>query len=415
MKNPRELAIKDFWYELPDESIARYPLPERDASKLLIYKEGKISEDTYRQIHDYIPERSVLVFNNTKVIRARLYFFNSTGARIEIFCLEPAGQFTEVSAAMTTTATAQWVCMIGGLAKWKEDWIEHRTKDLVVSVRRVEKTGDSFVLEFKWEPAHLSFAEVLDKVGEMPIPPYLKRNSEEVDTSRYQTILATHEGSVAAPTAALHFTPDIIKKLRAQQVDIQQVTLHVGAGTFKPVKSEVMQGHHMHTEFIQADIEVVHSFAWNERTSALYSPDKTIAVGTTALRTLESLYWMGIKAMLNPMADIGELEISQWDVYDPQLTQFDVDDKSIAWRALYDWMKERNMKQLICKTQILIAPPYKLKVADALITNFHQPGSTLLLLVAAVVGDKWKEIYGYAVKSNFRFLSYGDGSLLFAE
>jgi S-adenosylmethionine:tRNA ribosyltransferase-isomerase len=405
--HPKELQIKDFTYNLPEDRIAKYPLAERDLSKLLIYREGKIQEDIYRNIAEYIPTHSLLVFNNTKVIHARLFFHNAAGAKIEIFCLEPAEEKADMASVMSKTNSVRWNCMIGRASKWKEKVLTHTTESFTLSAEIVERTSDAFVVEFAWSSAELSFAEILDRTGMMPIPPYLRRESEEIDLSRYQTLYAKHEGSVAAPTAGLHFTETIFEKLKVKNISIEEVTLHVGAGTFKPVKSETMQEHEMHAEVIDVRLETLEHLA--AKTSEV-SPGSIIAVGTTSLRTIESLYWMGLKAKLNPAASIDDLEIKQWDPYNPS---YEIVESARALQALITWLKKNDLKSLVCRTQIMIAPSYKLKIASALITNFHQPNSTLLLLVAAIVGDEWKSMYDYALENNFRFLSYGDGSLLF--
>ena len=402
--HPRHLQIKDFTYQLPEERIAKYPLPERDLSKLLIYRNQEISESIYQNIHEYIPENSLLIFNNTKVIHARLFFKNATGAKIEIFCLEPAEENAEMALVMSRKKSVRWNCLIGGAAKWKEKTLTHQTNELTLTSEIIERISDAFIVEFSWQPAQLSFAEVLDKTGMIPIPPYLKRESEQIDLNRYQTVYAKHEGSVAAPTSGLHFTNSVFEKLKAKNIFIEEVTLHVGAGTFKPVKSETMQTHEMHAEVIDISATTIETIL-----SSLQQ--NIIAVGTTSLRTIESLYWMGVKAKLNPASSLHELEIKQWDAY--ELIQTET--ATGALNSLLTWMKENETQKLICKTQIMIAPPYQLKIATAIITNFHQPNSTLLLLVAAIIGNEWRAVYNYALENDFRFLSYGDGSLLFAK
>lgn len=398
--HPREIQIADYTYELPDERIAHYPLQERDASKLLVYKDGEITENLYKNIGDYIPENSLLVFNNTKVIHARLFFENANGGKVEIFCLEPLDN-TEMASAMGRIKTARWKCLVGRASKWKEKVLKKQVGDFELTVEMVDRAADAFVVEFSWQPEHLTFAEVIDKAGVMPIPPYLHRTADWVDDTRYQTVYAKHEGSVAAPTAGLHFTEGILLALKQKGVETEEVTLHVGAGTFKPVKAETMEGHEMHAELIDVTQSTI------EKLIAAQTAGKPIiAVGTTSMRTLESLYWMGVKASQSLNATISDLEVKQWDAYELPA----VDD---ALAHLLTWMKRNKTERVICRTQIIIAPPYKPKVIKALATNFHQPNSTLLLLVAAVVGDNWKQIYDYALNHHFRFLSYGDGSLLF--
>jgi S-adenosylmethionine:tRNA ribosyltransferase-isomerase len=407
--HPKQVKIKDYDYDLPAGRIAKYPLSERDSSKLLVYKKGEIAEETYKELDQYIPEKSLLIFNNTKVIFARLNFKNSTGAKIEVFCLEPAEKNAEQASAMSQEKSVEWTCLIGRASKWKEKTIQLETENLTLKAEILEKIGDSYKIKFSWDPETLSFAEVLDKTGEMPIPPYLKRKSEEIDSNRYQTVYAKHKGSVAAPTAGLHFTASIFEKLNKKNTIQDYVTLHVGAGTFKPVKTETIAAHDMHSEWIEVRVELIENLI--QSLTKVGIENNIIAIGTTSLRTIESLYWMGVKASLNTNSTIHELEVQQWDPYElpKDLSSSD------SLKALRSWLKKNKLEQLTCKTQIIIVPPYELKIADALITNFHQPKSTLLLLISAVVGDEWKTIYNYALENNFRFLSYGDGSILFKK
>lgn len=406
MNDPQSIRINDYSYNLPDDRIAKYPLNERDMSKLLVYKNAAISEDIYRQIHQHIPENAVLIFNNTKVIPARIHFENSSAAKIEIFCLEPANH-TEHAVAMNHKGVSRWKCMVKRASKWREPTLELHHASMHLQAEMISKEDDAFIIEFRWTPSSITFAEVLDALGEIPIPPYLNRASEEIDEDRYQTIYSKEEGSVAAPTAGLHFTPQVFESFRSKNISSEMVTLHVGAGTFKPVKAETMEGHNMHSEWLEIDIALIQKLidllANNTNRQCL------ICVGTTSLRSIETLYWMGVKASMNISASIDELEIKQWDAYDlaSELSP------AQALQALCRWMQKLSLEKLVCKTQILIAPPYQLKMADALITNFHQPNSTLLLLVASVVGPDWKKIYDYALDHDFRFLSYGDGSLLY--
>ncbi len=402
--HPKQLQIKDFSYQLPEDRIAHYPLEERDLSKLLIYRHHKITEDTYRHISDYLPENSLLIFNNTRVIHARLFFQNPTGAKIEIFCLEPAEEKVAMAAIMSRTKSVRWKCLVGRASKWKEKTITLQADAFTLTAQILDRDNDAFIIEFSWQPETLTFAEILDVAGMMPIPPYLRRQSEQIDLTRYQTVYAKYEGSVAAPTAGLHFTAATFQKLKEKNILTDEVTLHVGAGTFKPVKSDLMQDHTMHAEVLEVEMKTLKNLLATQKNSI-------VAVGTTSLRTIESLYWMGVKAMQHPNATLGELEITQWDPY--ELTA--LPGKEVALQHLIDWVDKNKLDHLICKTQIIIAPPYQLKVAGALITNFHQPNSTLLLLVAAVTGNNWKPLYDYALQNNFRFLSYGDGSLLFSE
>lgn len=406
MTDPRKISIQDFTYHLPEEKIALHPLPERDTSKLLIYKEGIIKEDVYSNIADHIPENSLLVFNNSKVINARIRFKKSSGGTIEIFCLEPYELLNEYSSIMNKTAAVKWKCFVGGASKWKEgellkELIINNSK-LIIKAILIEKLVDAYVVGFSWTPTTYSFAEVIESAGDIPLPPYIKRDTDITDTSRYQTIYAKLDGSVAAPTAGLHFTKNIFEKLSAKHIDHAYLALHVGAGTFKPVKASSMQEHEMHAEWIDVNIEIIKKI--------LFKKDQVIAVGTTSLRTIETLYWLGVKASLDPGTK--ELDLHQWDVYESPLenSQINVAD---ALEALISWMEKRNMSRIFTQTQLLIATGYRFRIVKALVTNFHQPQSTLLLLVAAAVGNDWRKIYDYALEHDFRFLSYGDGNLIF--
>jgi S-adenosylmethionine:tRNA ribosyltransferase-isomerase len=408
--HPKNLRIEDFNYSLPDEKIAKHPLQKRDESKLLIWKNENIEEDNFYNLHKHLPENSLMVFNNTKVVEARLLFKKASGTTIEIFCLEPANRYADITTAMLQTKKVLWKCFVGNAKKWKDELlkkeIHHAGKSIVLTAKKISRQPDNFIIEFFWNDDTLSFAEVLHLAGVIPLPPYLHRAAEKEDAVRYQTIYAKNDGSVAAPTAGLHFTDFVLEKLSNKKIEKDFVTLHVGAGTFKPVKTETIEQHEMHAEFFEVNIELIEKMATSNK--------KVIVVGTTSLRTLESLYWMGVKVSQQLTVNgqqkisIEEISINQWDAYELR------DDISLkkSLEALLNWMKENNQTKLIAKTHILIAPPYKLKVADALITNFHQPKSTLLLLVAAIVGDKWKSIYDYALQNNFRFLSYGDACLL---
>ena len=403
--HPKNLSIKDFTYSLPEEKIAKYPLSERDASKLLIYKEGKITEDIYKNIAEHVPQNSLLVFNDTKVIEARLLFAKTTGAIIEIFCLAPGEQYPDISNALSQQGKVLWECLIGGASKWKHGQIlEKKIGEIILRAKYLEKKGDRFIIELSWTPMDLSFAEVLHHAGSMPLPPYIKREAEKSDTERYQTVYANEEGSVAAPTAGLHFTKSIFETLKAKNIQVDFLTLHVGAGTFKPVKAETMEVHEMHAEFVDVSIEAIENIL-------NHIENTIIAVGTTALRTIESLYWMGVKSRESGNSS-QNLFIDQWEVYDKLNGTISSED---SLKSLIEWMRKNNMKRLVTKTQIIIAPGYKTKIAKALITNFHQPRSTLLLLVAALIGENWEKVYEYALKNRFRFLSYGDGSLLWSS
>jgi S-adenosylmethionine:tRNA ribosyltransferase-isomerase len=407
--HPKDISISGYTYPLPDERIAVFPLPERDSSKLLIYKNGDINQDIYKNIASYIPENSLLVFNNTKVIQARILFKKTTGGVIEIFCLEPYELINEYSSIMSRQGSVCWKCMIGGAGKWKEGpLLKHLIREkgeLSLKAKLVEKLSDAYVVELSWLPAHLSFAEVIDLAGNTPLPPYIKRTPEVTDKGRYQTIYAKYDGSVAAPTAGLHFTENIFTAFEEKKISNAYVTLHVGAGTFKPVKAAAMEGHEMHAEWIDVSLATIEQLLFN-------MANTIIAVGSTSVRTIESLYWMGVKAILFPETGIGAISIHQWDVYEMPLLETDFSAKE-ALNALLGWMQKNKQERIITTTQILICPGYQYKVAKAIITNFHQPQSTLLLLVAAAVGNDWKRIYNYAMQNDFRFLSYGDGSLLF--
>jgi S-adenosylmethionine:tRNA ribosyltransferase-isomerase len=411
MANPKNISIHDYTYSLPEERIAKYPLAERDASKLLVYKEGEIAEDNYKNITNHIPENSFLVFNNTKVVEARLLFQKPTGGVIEIFCLEPHEQYADITTAMLQKGKVLWQCLVGGISKWKtgqllEKKIIQGDKEITLYASYIEKRNDSFIIELSWSPTELSFAEVLHYAGAIPLPPYIKRAVEESDHTRYQTVYAHFDGSVAAPTAGLHFTESIFDKLKDKNIQKDFVTLHVGAGTFKPVKSDTMLEHDMHAEFIDVTIETIENIIAN-------LDNNIIAVGTTSLRTIESLYWIGRKPELRSgdMNGTGvPFSITQWEAY--ELGEQNISAKG-ALQSLLNWLKENKLERIVAKTQILIAPGYEFKIVKGLITNFHQPQSTLLLLVAALIGDDWRKVYDYALQNDFRFLSYGDGSLLF--
>ena len=406
--HPKDISISDFTYRLPEGKIAKYPFIPRDQSKLLIYREGKIKEDIYKNISGYISADSLLIFNNTKVIAARILFKKESGGAIEIFCLEPAGEVNDYPSVMNKTASIEWKCMIGGATKWKGGTLTKKiaikNKIIILCATRKQKLIDSYSVEFTWQPAHFSFAEIINKAGEVPLPPYIKRELEQKDKQTYQTIYARHQGSVAAPTAGLHFTARIFSSLKKKNIQTEYVTLHIGAGTFKPVKSSTMELHEMHAEWIDVSLSSIENIRD-------HGAKNIIPVGTTSLRTVESLYWMGVKCYLNRNCSLEELEIKQWEVYEEPLISADVNPKT-ALHSLVEWLKTNNQKRLFIKTQILLAPGYRFSVATSLITNFHQPKSTLLLLVAAITKD-WKEIYSFALENDFRFLSYGDGCLLF--
>jgi len=402
--SPKNISIHDFDYDLPNERIALFPLENRDQSKLLIFNDEQITEDRFENILTHIPKESLLVFNNSKVINARIVFEKSTGSKIEIFCLEPAGDTNEYTSVMAEKGSSIWKCFIGGVSKWKTEYLEKfvfiNDKEIVFKAKIISNLSEGFIVKFEWNDETISFAEVLDKTGDVPLPPYIKRSTELTDTSRYQTVYAQLDGSVAAPTAGLHFTEQILAQLNQHQIHQAFVTLHVGAGTFKPVKSETMQAHEMHSEWVDVDINTIQKI--------IDQKELIIAVGTTSLRTLESLYWLGVKSILNP--DIEMLDIQQWDAYELPANEIS---KEAALTALLAWMNKKGVSRIFTTTQLLITPGYQFKIVKAMVTNFHQPKSTLLLLVAAAIGLKWKTCYEYALENGFRFLSYGDANLLF--
>lgn len=400
MTDPKNISILDYTYTLPAERIALHPLPERDSSRLLVYRNGSISEDVYKNIAGYFPAESLLIFNNTKVIKARLLFTKPGGGVIEIFLLEPFG--ADYTTSLSATGSTTWKCLVGGSSKWKDHVLNLPVQHYMLRAEKKEKLADAYLIAFDWDGG-MSFAEMLDHAGGIPLPPYIKRKTEEQDTERYQTIYAKDEGSVAAPTAGLHFTPHIFKTFVEKNIDTAYVTLHVGAGTFKPVKAALMQDHDMHAEWIDVSAAFIKQLV-------LHLDNMIAAVGTTSLRTLESLYWMGVKAALQP--GIKQLQISQWEVYEDTLLNNTIPAKE-ALTALLLWMNSNKLEKIFTPSQILIAPGYHFKIAKAIITNFHQPQSTLLLLVAAAIGNDWRLVYDYALQHDFRFLSYGDGSLLF--
>lgn len=405
--HPQQLSIQDFTYTLPDEKIAYFPLAARDESKLLVYQKGTISETVFSNIDTQLPDNALLVFNNTKVVAARLLFQKPSGGIIEIFCLAPSSANLDITTAMLQQQQVQWECLVGGASKWKpgvvlEKIIPLPQTTITLHATMQERTTGGFVINFSWTPATLSFAEVLQAAGVMPLPPYIKRKADNTDDTRYQTVYAKNEGSVAAPTAGLHFTEAVIKKVQQKNITPAYLTLHVGAGTFKPVKAATMQAHDMHAEWIEVSTGFIKQLAIH--TNAV------IAVGTTSMRTLETLYWLGVKCLTKKTVEITDnLHVSQWECYDlPQ--QYS---RQQALQALLQILQQQQVQKLIATTQIIIAPGYIPKVVNALVTNFHQPQSTLLLLVAAGIGNDWRKVYDYALENNFRFLSYGDSSLLF--
>lgn len=401
------IRIEDYQYELPEERIAKYPLSERDSSKLLLFRNGRLSEDVFRNLPAYLPEGELVVFNNTKVIQARLHFYKSTGALIEVFCLEPHTP-ADYQLSFAQTGRCTWTCLVGNLKKWKDGKLAREisvgNKVLQLTAERVGVSGTGHEVVFDWGDATVSFSEVLDAIGELPIPPYLNRETEESDLRTYQTVYSKVKGSVAAPTAGLHFTEKVLRELDEKGIERNEITLHVGAGTFKPVKSEEIGDHTMHSEWIAVRRESI------ERLMA--HGGHCTAVGTTSVRTLESLYYIGVLLHANPEAQQDDLHVPQWLPYEyaeaggPRLTTME------ALQCILDYLDRRSLPVLHTATQIIIAPGYEFHVVHRIITNFHQPQSTLLLLVSAFVCGRWREIYDFALANGFRFLSYGDSSLL---
>lgn len=406
MHSPKQLNILDFSYHLPDDKIAKFPLNNRDESKLLVYKNATITDAIFRQIDTFLPENSLVVFNNTRVVHARLLFNRLTGAQIEIFCIEPLHHLDYQQAFMSKQSST-WKCMVGNAKKWKEEWLEKRVEtplgEVVLKAEKKGNSGELTVVEFTWNNNHLAFAEVLHYAGILPLPPYLNRKTEAADEERYQTVYAKVAGSVAAPTAGLHFTPAVFELLKQKLIKVDEVTLHVGAGTFKPVKAEALADHEMHEETLYVELSTLKNIAY-----CLLHKKTLVAVGTTSTRTLESLFWHGVKILLNKAGD--EVEIKQWDAYELELGDI-TPIQSIT--AIIEKMERDNENVLVGSTQIILAPGYQFRLVDALITNFHQPENTLILLIAAFVGNDWRKIYNHALNNNYRFLSYGDSSLLF--
>ncbi len=406
MLNNRDLVqnigISDYDYILNDEQIAKYPLAERDQSKLLVFRDGNISQSIFSSLPEILSDGQLLVFNSTRVIPARLKFRKSTGANIEIFCLEPVNPKDYQLSFQANRCT--WKCIVGNLKKWKDTDLH---KDIVTSSNTITVTATKIAdygtyqhIEFSWNTAQ-TFGEIIELLGVTPIPPYLNRITEDIDRDRYQTVYSRTKGSVAAPTAGLHFTNSLIDNLKKQNINIEEVTLHVGAGTFKPVQTEYIADHEMHTEFFSVSKQTINQLIINY--------GKIVAVGTTTLRTLESLYWIGIKLRGSEGTFKEQLHINQWDAcnVDGNISYTE------ALQTILNYLENNNLNELVATTQILIAPGYNIRSIEALITNFHQPKSTLLLLIAAIVGNKWKHIYNYAAENNFRFLSYGDSSILY--
>ena len=402
ISNPRHIRISDYNYPLPDERIAKFPIAQRDHSKLLVYRKGEVSHDVFYNLPEYLPKGALMVFNNTKVIQARMHFRKDTGALIEVFLLEPACP-SDYELMFQTSEKCSWYCLVGNLKKWKEGTLTREIKikdtDVKVTATRGPIHGTSHRIDFTWTGG-FSFAEIIDAMGELPIPPYLNRETQESDKTTYQTVYSKIKGSVAAPTAGLHFTPEVLAAVDAHGIEREELTLHVGAGTFKPVKSEEIEGHEMHTEYVSVRRDTIRKLIAHDGCA--------IAVGTTSVRTLESLYYMGLKVIKNHDASEDELHVNQWEPYDTETSVSTVE----SLTALGAWMDAHGLEVLHSSTQIIIAPGYEYHIVKMLVTNFHQPQSTLLLLVSAFVKGDWHKIYDYALANDFRFLSYGDSSLL---
>lgn len=397
----QDISIQDYTYILPEERIAKYPLPQRDSSRLLLYNQGAISETRFTNLPELLPPRALLLRNNSKVIHARLLFQRPTGAQVEVFCLEPLSP-NSYELSLQAREHCTWLCMTGNARRWKvgsEALVRELSSPELGTLRLSAERLSHEAVRFSWDNPHFSFAEILELMGILPIPPYLNRESEASDDETYQTVYAQREGSVAAPTAGLHFTPEVFATLRAKGIEVADVTLHVGAGTFRPVKAERIGEHEMHREFISVDKALIQKLAQGEPT--------IIAVGTTTVRTLESLYHLACTIASHDDIAPEDLQVEQWQAYDAEIPEL-----KEPFAILLNYMERHKLERLQFATAILIAPGYRFRVVQGLITNFHQPHSTLLLLIAAFVGEPWRAIYDYALREGFRFLSYGDSSLL---
>lgn len=404
MMHPKYINIEDYNYDLPSDRIAKFPLGQRDESKLLVYKKGHLSQDVFKNIDQLLPSNSLLLFNDTKVIQARLRFFKESGAKIEIFCLEPVRPTSEIQLAFEQNSPVVWKCFIGNAKKWKEGSLKKmiliEDEEIEFFAKKVGMEGEAHLIEFSWDPIHFNFSQLLESAGLVPLPPYLNREAENEDKDRYQTIYAQHDGSVAAPTAGLHFTDEVFQKLVQKNIKTDEVILHVGAGTFKPVSADHIGDHEMHTEKIIVRKSTIENL--------LKKDNKVIVVGTTTVRTLESLYWFGVKLMVD---ESPVFSINQWDPYQEKY-QLNNSMNEIL-ETILAFMSKNELNELHGETQLMIAPGYQFKMVDILITNFHQPKSTLLLLVSAFIGEDWEKAYQYAYNNDFRFLSYGDSCLFF--
>ncbi|MEI8114536.1 MAG: S-adenosylmethionine:tRNA ribosyltransferase-isomerase [Bacteroidia bacterium] len=397
------ISIGDFAYDLPDEKIAKYPLAERDQSKLLVWKNGQIQDAQFRNLSEFLPSGSLLIFNNTKVICARLHFQKETGARIEIFCLDPF-EPSDYQIAFQTTKTCVWKCMIGNQKKWKGDLLRKTIRiddtEIELCAEQTDPEKNKSLIRFSWNNPDFEFSRIIEQAGSLPIPPYLNRETELSDLERYQTVYSKIKGSVAAPTAGLHFTEKVIGHLEKDGHELAELTLHVGAGTFQPVKSETISDHEMHSEHFYITRDFLNKL--------IHHSGKKIAVGTTSVRTLESLYWLGIQAYENPEINMDNLKVSQWEAYQKQTSLISAND---ALQSLLNLLNRNQVDYLSASTQIIIAPGYQFRIVDGIITNFHQPKSTLLLLISAFLGENWRKIYDHALANSYRFLSYGDSNL----
>jgi S-adenosylmethionine:tRNA ribosyltransferase-isomerase len=397
------IRIDDYSYDLPSERIAAWPLARRDESRLLVMDKGEISSCQFGQIYKFLEPGSLMILNNTRVVQARLEFFKPTGARIEIFCLQPIEPVQDVHLALGHHSPVLWQCLVGNAKKWKSGELElcDPSTGLVLKAVLQTRQGEEFIIRFSWQPEHLSFGEILEMAGKTPLPPYITRQAHKQDKTTYQTVFARDDGSVAAPTAGLHFTQEVFEKLDKKGIARRFVTLHVGAGTFKPVATPTIGKHQMHSEQILVEKKLIAELAQNK--------NQVISVGTTSMRTLESLYWLGVKMIMGYLPAHNHIVVDQWEPYENN----DHPEPKQAFNAIIKWMDEKNLEVLQGETSLIIAPEYNFKVVDILITNFHQPKSTLLLLVAAFAGPQWKQAYDYALENGFRFLSYGDSCLFF--
>jgi S-adenosylmethionine:tRNA ribosyltransferase-isomerase len=404
MESPKNISISEFTYTLPEEKIAVFPLEERDASKMLVYRDGNITDMQFRDLSSQLEAGDLLIFNHTRVVQARLQFLNRNGGRIEVFCLEPAGSVRDIPTAMLQRGSAEWICLVGHAKKWKEGEVlqlPFPENDVSLSVSMIGREGDAFRIQFEWNDPDLCFADVLERIGNLPLPPYLKREVVPEDKDRYQTVYAKEKGSVAAPTAGLHFSDRVFDALKSRGIETDYLTLHVGAGTFKPVKAATMEGHQMHEEEVIIGLDFIRRLA--------KCKGRIVAVGTTSLRSLESLYWTALRIFNQPETPLN-IEVKQWEPYEYEMNQ--LPEFTSFLLNLIVRMEEAGIDTLKGHTGLMVAPGYRIQTAQKLITNFHQPESTLLLLVSAFIGEDWRKVYQHALDNQYRFLSYGDSSLL---